>query len=332
MKILFSLTLLFLIVHPPKFEALTYSNANVHARSIQNFSKNELLIGTNVGKYVLISKNSKKPVSIYLPTTFHTIKEIRDTDKNEHYLFFMQSNDESHVLREKWDGKEDSLLNFSHHGKPVFLDGIALQDSLGFLLGDPVDGDFALFRTQNFGKSWEACPGKVKSNVNEAAYAASGTTNHLIDGDFIFISGGETSRFIWSVDLGKTWDSKALPFESCATCGPYSMGYKNRKEIVVVGGDYKRPKETNKNCFYSVDGGLTWNEAQVPPNGYRSCVHYANGVYYACGTTGVDYSKDGGNTWTTISTENSLSMTSDSHYLYISCMGGKILKMKLIKK
>ena len=110
------------------------------------------------------------------------------------------------------------------------------------------------------------------------------------------------------------------------------MGYKNRKEIIVVGGDYKRPKETTKNCFYSTDGGLTWSEAQVPPNGYRSCVYYAKGVYYACGTTGVDYSKDGGNTWSAISADNALSMTSDEKYLYISCMGGKILKMKLIKK
>ena len=122
MKFLFTLFLVICFTRPPKFEVLTYSNENVHARSIQNFSKNELLIGTNVGKFVLISKNAKKPVSMYLPTTFHTIKEIRDADKNEHYLFFMQSNDESHVLREKWDGKEDSLLNFSHHGKPVFLD------------------------------------------------------------------------------------------------------------------------------------------------------------------------------------------------------------------
>ena len=153
MKILFTLLLVICFARPLKFEVLSYSNENVHARSIQNFSKNELLIGTNVGKYVLISKNAKKPVSMYLPTTFHTIKEIRDVDKNDRYLFFMQSNDESHVLRENWDGKEDSLLNFSHHEKPVFLDGIALHDSLGFLLGDPVDGDFALFRTQNFGKS-----------------------------------------------------------------------------------------------------------------------------------------------------------------------------------
>ena len=331
MKFLLSFGILFLFARPPKMDILTYGSASVHARSIENFSKNEILLGTNEGKYILVSKNLKKPVSMYLPSTRHLIKEIRDTDKNERYLFFMQSNDESHLLRERWDGKQDSLLNFSHHGKPVFLDGIAIQDSLGFLIGDPVDGDFALFRTLNHGETWESCPGIVESNTNEAAYAASGTTNHLINGDFIFISGGETSRFIWSSDLGKTWDSRSLPFESCTTCGAYSMGYKNRSEIVVVGGDYKRPKETTKNCFYSKDGGFTWKEAQIPPNGYRSCIYYAKGAYYACGTTGVDYSIDGGNTWSTITTENALSMTSDAHYLYISCMGGKILKMKLIK-
>ena len=331
MKILFSLSLLFLMGSPPKFEVLSYSNANVHARSIQNFSKNELLIGTNVGKYVLISKNAKKPVSMYLPTTFHTIKEIRDADKNEHYLFFMQSNDESHVLREKWDGKEDSLLNFSHHGKPVFLDGITLQDSLGFLLGDPVDGDFALFRTKNFGKSWETCPGKVLSQENEAAYAASGTTNHIIDGDFVFISGGETSRFIWSSDLGEKWNSTKIPFESCKTCGAYSLAYKNRKELLAVGGDYTRPNESINTCYFSIDGGLTWSASKNPPLGYRSCVIFANGVYYACGTNGIDFSKDHGMNWQSLSNENGLSMCTDKRHLYISCPKGKVLKMKLIK-
>ncbi len=284
-----------------------------------------------MGKYVLISKNAKKPVSMYLPTTFHTIKEIRDADKNEHYLFFMQSNDESHVLREKWDGKEDSLLNFSHHGKPVFLDGITLQDSLGFLLGDPVDGDFALFRTKNFGKSWETCPGKVLSQENEAAYAASGTTNHIIDGDFVFISGGETSRFIWSSDLGESWKSTKIPFESCKTCGAYSLAYKNRKELIAVGGDYTRPNESINTCYYSIDGGLNWSASKNPPSGYRSCVIFANGVYYACGTNGIDFSKDHGMNWQSLSNENGLSMCTDKRHLYISCPKGKVLKMKLIK-
>lgn len=332
MKILLSLSLLFLFVRSPKMVVLNYGNSTIHARSIQDFSKNEILLGTNEGKFLLVSKNAKKPVSMYLPKTNYLIKEIRDADKNKAFLFFMQSNDSSHLLRKDWEGKEDTILPFTHHGKPVFLDGIDLQDSLGFLIGDPVDGDFALFRTLNNGKTWEACPGKVKSQTNEAAYAASGTTNHIIVGDFVFVSGGERSRFIWSSDLGQTWKSYSIPFESCPTCGAYSMGYKNRQELVVVGGDYKRPKETSKNCFYSQDGGLTWNEAQVPPNGYRSCVYYAKGVYYACGTTGVDYSKDGGRTWKSISTENALSMTADAHYLYVSCMVGKILKMKLLKK
>ncbi len=331
MKILFTLFLVIYFAHPPKFEVLTYSNANVHARSIQDFSKNELLLGTNEGKYVLISKNAKKPVSMYLPTTLHTIKEIRDADKNEHYLFFMQSNDESLVLREKWDGKEDRLLNFSHHGKPVFLDGIALQDSLGFLLGDPVDGDFSLYRSQNFGESWDACPGKVYSEANEAAYAASGTTNHIIDGDFVFISGGETTRFIWSEDLGTSWQYVKIAFESCKTCGAYSLAFKNRKELVAVGGDYTRPNESNNTCFYSLDGGQSWQASKNPPTGYRSSVIYANGVYYACGTNGIDYSTDHGQNWLTISTENGLSMCTDKRYLYVSCVKGKVLKMKLIK-
>jgi photosystem II stability/assembly factor-like uncharacterized protein len=211
------------------------------------------------------------------------------------------------------------------------LDGIALQDSLGFLLGDPIDGDFALYRTHNFGESWEACPGKVLSQANEAAYAASGTTNHIVDGDFVFISGGETTRFIWSSNLGDSWQSTKIPFESCKTCGAYSLAYKNRQELVAVGGDYTRPNESMNTCFYSLDGGQSWQASKNPPSGYRSSVIYANGVYYACGTNGIDYSTDHGQNWRKISTENGLSMCTDKKYLYVSCVKGKVLKLKLIK-
>ncbi|MFZ9587033.1 MAG: WD40/YVTN/BNR-like repeat-containing protein [Crocinitomicaceae bacterium] len=332
MKTLLFFSVLLIFSQPPKFHVLTYGNPRMHARSIQDFSQNEIILGTNEGKFILVSKKPGKSLSMYLPCTKEVIKEIRDADKNEQFLFFMQSNDTSHLLRIDWSGKSEALLGFTHHEKPVFLDGIDMKDSLGFLIGDPVDGEFSLFRTMNFGKTWETCPGKIKSQSNEAAYAASGTTNHIINGDFVFVSGGEKSRFIWSSDLGQTWKSYTIPFESCLTCGAYSLGYKNRQELVVVGGDYKRPSEGRKSCFYSKDGGLTWNESEIPPNGYRSCVYFAKGVYYACGTTGIDYSTDGGNTWNVLSNENALSMTADTHYLYVSCMGGKVLKMKLLKK
>ncbi len=101
--------------------------------------------------------------------------------------------------------------------------------------------------------------------------------------------------------------------------------------MVAVGGDYTRPNESANTCFYSIDGGLSWLASKNPPSGYRSCVIFAFGVYYACGTNGIDYSTNTGITWNSISTENALSMTADNQYLYISCMGGKILKMKLLK-
>jgi lambda repressor-like predicted transcriptional regulator len=60
-------------------------------------------------------------------------------------------------------------------------------------------------------------------------------------------------------------------------------------------------------------------------------VIFADGVYYACGTNGIDFSKDHGMTWQSLSKENGLSMCTDKRHLYISCPKGKVLKMKLIK-
>jgi photosystem II stability/assembly factor-like uncharacterized protein len=82
---------------------------------------------------------------------------------------------------------------------------------------------------------------------------------------------------------------------------------------------------------FSTDGGQSWQASKNPPSGYRSSVIYSKGVYYACGTNGIDYSTDHGQNWLRISTENGLSMCTDKKYLYISCAKGKVLKMKLMK-
>ena len=41
---------------------------------------------------------------------------------------------------------------------------------------------------------------------------------------------------------------------------------------IAVGGDYKKPNESNGTAAYTTDGGKTWTAATKPPHGYRSAV------------------------------------------------------------
>jgi photosystem II stability/assembly factor-like uncharacterized protein len=208
------------------------------------------------------------------------------------------------------------------------LDGICAQKNLVFLLGDPIDGFFSTFYSTDFGLHWQATPAKASANEAEAAYAASGQTNQILNGHFYFVSGGLTSRLFHSPDQGATWNTSAIPYPSCPTCGPYAMAIKNEQEIMTVGGDYTKPHVAENTCFYSNDGGQTWKAPKKGPSGYRSCVISAEKIYYACGTNGIDVSKNGGKTWKQISKVNALSMAFSNGQLYVTLADGSWLVLQ----
>jgi Neuraminidase (sialidase) len=60
-------------------------------------------------------------------------------------------------------------------------------------------------------------------------------------------------------------------------------------------------------------------------------VIYTDGIYYACGTNGMDYSKDGGETWQNLNDFNTFSMAFDSPFIYASSINGKVIKLKKVK-
>ena len=68
---------------------------------------------------------------------------------------------------------------------------------------------------------------------------------------------------------------------------------------IAVGGDYKKPNESNGTAAYTTDGGKTWTAATKPPHGYRSAVAWdpADKAWIAVGTNGSDVSYDDGKTW-----------------------------------
>lgn len=255
-------------------------------------------------------------------------KEIRDLCMTTTGYIAMQSHDTSCILLLDKNFEVDSVVYPLGTKTPLFLDGICAEDNTLFLLGDPINGKFSSFRSFDNGLTWEPTPGQIAAINGEAAYAASGQTNQIVNGQFYFVSGGLSSRFFHSADQGGTWTESALPYPSCPTCGPYAMAVKNEKEIMTVGGSYLQPQNKKNTCYYSTNGGLTWQAPKKGPSGYRSCVIYANKNYYACGTNGIDVSKDGGKTWKSISKENALSMAYNQRYLYVTLADGSLLMLK----
>lgn len=262
-------------------------NPKAHARGLA-ISDQVIYVGDNLGRCFKYFPSSNE---------LHAIRqvgpEIRDIAITAKGVLWMQTGDTGKVFKD--DAREPILFPVIN-GKSVFLDGIACRDSLVFAMGDPVDNEFALFFSKNYGRTWETIRG-VMANPEEAAYAASGSTVQLDSKHLYFVSGGETSRFWVRKIKGKRWKSFDIPYKKESGEGPYSLCVIDPKHMVVVGGNYQFPNRRSSVCYISNNGGKSWKESAEPPFGYRSDVIYFQGVTYACGSNGIDFSTDLGNTW-----------------------------------
>lgn len=260
---------------------------SAHARALQCHSA-FVYLGDNQGRCFSYNPITKELVLMNLVQP-----ELRDVEVNKLGVLWMQTGDTGKVFL---NAGVQPVLFPRPDGLAVFLDGIAVKDSIVFAMGDPINGVFSLYLSRDYGLTWKTIPG-IKAEDSEAGYAASGTTVQISENRLIFVTGGLCSRIFIGKRLGKKWKSYALPFKSGEGEGPYSLCVIDRKHMVVVGGNYQLPDRRSSVCFITSNGGKTWKESAEPPFGYRSDVIHFQGVTYACGSNGIDFSTDHGNTW-----------------------------------
>ena len=297
-----------------------------HQRALITLASGQILSGSNEANIRIHGSDGQVQQNSQLGAAF---KEIRDLAQTPNGFIALQSHDSSGLVLLNNVLAIDTIIYPFGKRVSLFLDGICVQGNLVFLLGDPVDGFFSTFLSTDGGLHWKTTNQKVSASEGEAAYAASGQTNQIYNGCFYFVSGGLESRLISSTDQGNTWNTSKLPYPSCLTCGPYAMAVQTEKEIMTVGGNYLEPNNAQNTCFYTTDAGQTWKAPKKGPSGYRSCIIYAEDKYFACGTNGIDVSKNGGKTWKKIADQNSLSMVMLDQQLIVSLANGGWLLIKI---
>jgi photosystem II stability/assembly factor-like uncharacterized protein len=107
-------------------------------------------------------------------------------------------------------------------------------------------------------------------------------------------------------DGGKTWSVAKTPIRhDSASAGIFSLAFTDALHGIAVGGDYMKPDESAGNVAITADGGKTWTRPVGPaPGGYRSAVNCRTAtVCVTTGTSGSDFSSDGGGSWTNFSQE-----------------------------
>jgi photosystem II stability/assembly factor-like uncharacterized protein len=309
-----------------KDSTLQYASTDIYSRGLLRI-ENDLFVGNSDGSLYQIDLLNWTSQTIEKAFDF---TELRDLAWTNNRLIGIQSGENGKIFQLKFGEKCQLLDTLSWKG--IFMDGIDFSGRFGFLMGDPVRDTFSLYHTSDGGINWKPCEGKLIAQPGEAGFAGSGTNVQVFnDSTFIFISGGSQSRFFKSTNRGKSWEQTTLPFNTGEGVGAFSIYFKDDMNGVVVGGNYLEPEKANNASFYTKDGGKTWQASEIPLNGYRCCVHYQNNVYYACGSNGIDYSKDQGKSWKSFQKGVFFSMQSDTNYLYVTGKNATLHRFQLIQ-
>lgn len=301
-----------------------YADSETHSRGIAAF-KNHVYLSSNTG---LIYDHDIKRHTTTAMNLNNPLKELRDIDVNGKKIVAMQSENSSklvYVINNK-------SIAIPINREEIFFDGMVLYAQKGMMFGDPKNGNIPVFISKSGGIQWFKAPTPLKALDGEYGFSASGNNIIYKDRSFFFVTGGKHSRFISTEDMGKTWYTSVLPFDSNESSGAYALAMKNKKEGIVVGGNYKEPQSKKANCFVTIDGGKTWKAPSKGPDGYLSCVIEYKGVYYCCGPNGIDYSTNDGMSWTKLANGRFYTLTAHKKKLFASADQGRLAKFKAIKK
>lgn len=238
--------------------------------------------------------------------------DIRDVEAfDENTALVLSAGSPAYILK-TIDGGINWKIVYENHDKRIFFNAMTFWDKhSGIAAGDPIDHNFSIIKTVDGGENWNAITAnKIPKPLNkEAGFAASGTCLFTgVKKDIYLLTGGTDTyaRILYSKDFGKSWTATKTPIKT----GHYSKGlftgmFFNKKDGIVLGGDFENPFDTLNNIALTNNGGLSWkkNKGSVP-KGFRSCVSLSKktGVLIAVGSHGIDYSLDYGQNWNNLDT------------------------------
>lgn len=236
-------------------------------------------------------------------------RDIEAVDAKTAYALSIGPGEASRIYKTT-DAGATWALQFKSADPKAFYDAIAFWDAKnGIAAGDPVDGRFTFVRTSDGGQTWTQIPtaGMPPALEGEGAFAASGTCL-VVEGStnaWLGTGGAARARVFRSTDRGLTWRVADTPvLAGTASAGIFSLAFRDAKNGIAVGGDYKKEREGSDNVAVTRDGGETWSLPKQRLRSFRSAVAFLPGSrgekLIAIGPAGTDASSDGGASWTAL--------------------------------
>ncbi|HWW42149.1 WD40/YVTN/BNR-like repeat-containing protein [Pedobacter sp.] len=273
------------------------------------------------------------------PTGYEKL-DFRDIEAfDEFKAVVMNAGSPAFILRTV-DGGKTWKETYKNTDSAIFLDGMGFWDEKnGIAFGDPIHNRLQLLKTRDGGLNWQNVSDHLNMDMGpgEAGFAASGTSIRTLGKEKVWIAtGGTSANIYYSDNRGYTWKRYPCPIlQGEASTGSFSVDFNENGTGVVVGGDYQKDKEHPNNVLLSKDWGKTWNKPLTPVSGFRSGVAYIDAVRaVAVGTSGVDFSRDGGKNWLHLSdlNFNAVGKAKKGSFILLAGNNGLIYRLKSTDK
>lgn len=237
-------------------------------------------------------------------------RDVQGIDANTAILMSAGEGANSRIYK-TIDGGKNWALKYTNAEAQGFYDCMDFWDAQrGLLFSDSINGEMLVMQTSDGGATWTRIPPESlpKAQVNEGAFAASGTCVATRPNGVAFIGTGATSiksRVLRTADYGKTWQVADSPIISdTPTAGITSVVMSNNQRGFIFGGDFQKNEPPSQRFARTVDGGKSWDLGANPPlkNGIFGGAHLkGSSALIVVGPKGANYSPNFGTTWQPIS-------------------------------
>jgi photosystem II stability/assembly factor-like uncharacterized protein len=235
-------------------------------------------------------------------------RDVEAIDANVAYVLSIGAGPQSRIYKTTDAGKT-WRVQFTNDDPKAFYDAMAFWDAThGLAISDSVDGKFVILRTTDGGTWTRVPPDKLPPALpNEGAFAGSGTNVTVMPGGRAWFGTGAASRsrVLRTFDGGVTWTVADTPIASSASSGIFSIAFRDARNGMAVGGDYRREQDASNNAAKTADTGLKWTPV-TGLGGFRSVVAHVprtTRTWIAVGPSGADVSGDDGRNWVPIQGE-----------------------------
>ncbi len=264
-------------------------------------------------------------------------RDFRDIEAFDSNTAIIMAVSEPAIILKTTDGGKSWKNVFTDSTPGMFLDAMDFNGGRGVVVGDPIQGSVYIATTEDYGEHWQILKTADTChamNEGEAFFASSGSNVVVVKKSNrayqpLFVSGGKISRLF----IGQSCFQLPLQMGRNST-GANAMALSpSGNNGIIVGGDFANDKRSDSSSvLFNLGKSVMFSIPQRPLNGYKSSVVYiSEKKLVACGTSGVDYSSDGGLSWrlTTDTGFHVVKSARKNKVVFLAGSNGRIAKLVL---